>query len=243
VSLPGALGVIPARFDSSRFPGKPLALILGKPMIRWVWEGARRAKTIDRLVVATDDRRILEAVEAFGGEAVMTSPGHPSGTDRVAEVAARFEARIVLNIQGDEPLIEGSTLDRLVEVLQDPGLPAASVMAKEADLSLIGDENVVKVVADEFGNALYFSRAAIPFGASGFFYRHIGIYGYQREFLFRFRALPVSRLEKAERLEQLRILECGQRISMVAIDQPVLSVDTPQDIIGVERFLEEKGHG
>jgi len=238
-----ALGVIPVRFASTRFPGKPLAPILGKPMIQWVWEGARQAKNIDRLVIATEDRRILAAAEAFGAESVLTSPSHASGTDRVAEAAARFDLPVVINIQGDEPLIRGADLDRLVEVLQDPGLQAASLMARVTELPLIEDRNIVKVVTDASGEALYFSRAAIPSGAGDFFFQHIGIYGYQREFLLAFRGLPPSRLEKAERLEQLRILESGARIKMVEIERPTLSVDSPQDIIKVEAFLEERAHG
>jgi 3-deoxy-manno-octulosonate cytidylyltransferase (CMP-KDO synthetase) len=237
-----ALGVIPVRFGSSRFPGKPLAPILGKPMIQWVWEGASGAKHIERIVIATDDDRIEAAAKAFGAETMMTSSSHASGTDRVAEVASRFAAPIVVNIQGDEPLVPSAALDRLVEVLQDPDQAVASLYARVTDLTLLDDANIVKVVADAAGNALYFSRAPLPFGAADFFYQHVGIYGYQRDFLLNFHALPASRLEKAERLEQLRILECGKRIKMIEIERPTLSVDTPQDIIKVEKFLEERAH-
>jgi 3-deoxy-manno-octulosonate cytidylyltransferase (CMP-KDO synthetase) len=212
-------------------------------MVQWVFEGARRAELIERLVIATDDLRILEAAVGFGAEVMMTATTHPSGTDRVAEVAARIEAPLVLNIQGDEPLIEGAALDRLVEALQDPKLPMASLMARVSDLSLLGDEQIVKVVADAARNALYFSRSPLPFGADDFFFRHIGIYGYQREFLLNFHALPASRLEQTERLEQLRVLESGNRIKMVEIERPTLSVDTAEDIIKVEKFLEERAHG
>jgi 3-deoxy-manno-octulosonate cytidylyltransferase (CMP-KDO synthetase) len=237
-----ALGVIPVRFGSSRFPGKPLAPILGKPVIQWVWEGASGAKQIERIVIATDDDRIEAAAKAFGAETMMTSSSHASGTDRVAEVASRFAAPIVVNIQGDEPLVPSAALDRLVEVLQDPDQAVASLYARVTDLTLLDDANIVKVVADAAGNALYFSRAPLPFGAADFFYQHVGIYGYQRDFLLNFHALPASRLEKAERLEQLRILECGKRIKMIEIERPTLSVDTPQDIIKVEKFLEERAH-
>ena len=241
--MPVALGVIPASFASTRFPGKPLALILGKPMVQWVWESARRAKSLGRLVVATDDRRILEAALGFGAEAMMTSAGHPSGTDRVAEVAALFDHPVVVNIQGDEPLLPPDALDRLVEAFDDPTVQAVSLYAKVTDLARQADPNVVKVAVDSSGNALYFSRAPIPSGAGDYFAQHIGVYGYRREFLFAFRGRPASRLEKAERLEQLRILESGQAIRMVEVERPTLSVDTPRDIIEAEKFLAERNDG
>jgi 3-deoxy-manno-octulosonate cytidylyltransferase (CMP-KDO synthetase) len=235
------LGVIPARFDSTRFPGKPLAAILGKPMIRWVYEGARRARTIDRLVIATDDRRIAEAAAAFGAEAVMTSPGHASGTDRVAEVARSGGAEIILNIQGDEPLVRGGMLDALVEALRSGESSMATLMAKNNDISLLPESHIVKVVPDARGRALLFSRAPIPFGASGYFHQHIGIYAYRRELLLNYGRLPASRLEAAEKLEQLRALENGIAIALVEIPEPTLSVDTPGDIIGVEDRLRREG--
>lgn len=241
--MPAALGVVPARFASTRFPGKPLAPILGKPMIQWVWESARKARSLDRLIIATDDRRILEAAVAFGAEAMMTSPSHPSGTDRVAEVAALFDHPVVVNIQGDEPLLPPGALDRLVEAFENPDVEAASLYSKVADLSRQADPDIVKVAADAKGNALYFSRAPIPSGAADYFGQHLGVYGYRREFLFRFRGWPASRLEKAERLEQLRILENGFAIRMVEVDRPTLSVDTPRDIIGVEKILAERNDG
>jgi len=235
-----ALGVIPVRWGSTRFPGKPLAPILGKPMVQWVWEKARKAEHLERLIIATDDLRILDAAAGFGAEAMMTSADAASGTDRVAEAAARFESPIVLNIQGDEPLIESSALDRLVTALQDPDVPMASLMSRVRDLTLIGEAHIVKVAPDAFGNALYFSRSALPWGAADYFFQHIGIYGYQKEFLRNFQTLPVSRLEQTERLEQLRVLESGRRIKMIEIERPTLSVDTPSDIIKVEKFLEER---
>ncbi len=241
LALRKALAVIPVRFGSTRFPGKPLALIAGRPMIRWVVEGVRACRALDRVIVATDDPRILEAVRSFGAEAVMTSAEHASGTDRVAEVAAGCDHPIVINVQGDEPLVEGKMLDGLVDALQDPGLPMASLMARVTDMPGIDEPHRVKVVVDAGGNALYFSRSAIPYGASGFFYQHVGIYGYQREFLLGFQSLPPSRLEQAERLEQLRVLECGRRIRMIEIARPTLSVDVPGDIIKVEKFLKAQG--
>jgi 3-deoxy-manno-octulosonate cytidylyltransferase (CMP-KDO synthetase) len=235
-----ALGVIPVRYGSTRFPGKPLAPILGKPLVQWVFEAVRRAENFSRVLIATEDARIRDAASRFGAEVMMTSAGHPSGTDRVAEAAARLDFPVVVNIQGDEPLIEPADLDRLVLALQDPSVPMASLMARVRDLSRINDEHIVKVVADEAGNALYFSRAPVPWGASDHFFQHVGIYGYQRDFLLNLRALPASRLELAERLEQLRVLESGRRIRMIEIERPSLSVDTPEDIIKVEQFLEER---
>jgi 3-deoxy-manno-octulosonate cytidylyltransferase (CMP-KDO synthetase) len=237
-----AVGIIPARYGSTRFPGKPLAPILGKPMIRWVYEGARRSKRLSRIVIATDDARIFDAAREFGAEAMMTSPDHASGTDRVAEVAARLDASVIVNIQGDEPLLDGTLLDGLVAAFDDPGLPMASLMARVSDVNLIGDENIVKVVVDNQGDALMFSRSPLPRGASDFFFQHIGIYAYRKDFLLALRALPASRLEKIERLEQLRVLENGLRIRMIEIPRPTLSVDTPRDIIPVEEFLKARSH-
>jgi 3-deoxy-manno-octulosonate cytidylyltransferase (CMP-KDO synthetase) len=237
-----AIGIIPARYGSTRFPGKPLASILGKPMIRWVWEGARRSRLLSRVVIATDDARIFDAARTFGAEALMTSPDHASGTDRVAEAAARLDAEVIVNIQGDEPLLDGAMLDRLVEAFDDPTLPMASLMARIVDVSLIGDENIVKVVVDNRGRALMFSRSPLPRGAADFFYQHIGIYAYRRDFLLGFKALPASRLEKIERLEQLRVLESGGTIRMIEIPRPTLSVDAPRDIIPVEEFIKARSH-
>jgi 3-deoxy-manno-octulosonate cytidylyltransferase (CMP-KDO synthetase) len=235
------LGVIPVRFGSTRFPGKPLAPVLGKPMIQWVYEGARTSRTIDRLVIAADDRRIVEAAAAFGAEAMMTSPDHASGTDRVAEVAGGSEAEIILNIQGDEPLVRGEMLDALVEALRSGEAKMATLMAKNNDISLLSDIHIVKVVADSRGRALLFSRSPIPFGASDHFHQHIGIYAYRRDLLLGYGRLPASRLEAAEKLEQLRALESGIAIIMVEIPEPTLSVDTPRDIIGVEDRLRREG--
>jgi 3-deoxy-manno-octulosonate cytidylyltransferase (CMP-KDO synthetase) len=236
------LGVIPVRFGATRFPGKPLAPILGRPMLQWVYEGARRSRSIDRLLVATDDERIAAAARSFGAEAVLTSPDCPSGTDRVAEAASGVEADLIVNIQGDEPLIEGAMLDALIDALAESGAPMASLMARVDDPALALDPHRVKVVTNGAGEALYFSRSPIPHGAADFVFVHIGIYAYRRDFLFRFRALPPARLETAERLEQLRALENGFRIRMVEIAAPTLSVDTPADIIGVEQRLQRRTH-
>jgi 3-deoxy-manno-octulosonate cytidylyltransferase (CMP-KDO synthetase) len=232
-----ALGVIPVRYGSSRFPGKPLAPILGRPMVQWVWEGVSRAARLGRVVVATDDVRILEAARGFGAEAEMTSSSCASGTDRAAEVAARHDAAIIVNIQGDEPLITGDMLDPLVEAIEAGEADMASLMIRDSDPARLRDPNVVKVVVDIGGRALYFSRAPLRSDISDYFYRHIGIYAFRREVLLGYAALPPSRLEKAERLEQLRALDNGLRIRMIETSRPTLSVDAPGDIIGVENHL------
>ncbi|MGD0781326.1 MAG: 3-deoxy-manno-octulosonate cytidylyltransferase [Candidatus Aminicenantales bacterium] len=236
------LGVIPARFGSTRFPGKPLAPILGRPMVQWVYEGARASKLLSRVVIATDDGRIAAAARAFGADAVMTSPDCASGTDRAAEVAASSSCDFVINIQGDEPLVRGEMLDGLVRGLEESGAPMATLVARVERLELLNDPHIVKVVADGRGYALYFSRSALPHGCSDYFYQHIGIYGYGRDFLLGYKALSPSRLEKAERLEQLRALENGWRVRLIEIPRPTLSVDTPADIIKVEEFLVRHSH-
>jgi 3-deoxy-manno-octulosonate cytidylyltransferase (CMP-KDO synthetase) len=237
-----AIGVIPSRYGSTRFPGKPLALILGRPMIRWVYEGARKSKLLSRIIIATDDVRIAAAARGFGAEAVLTSPDCASGTDRAAEVAASLACDFVVNIQGDEPLVDGATLDGLVRALEDGGAPMASLMARVDDLALLHEPHIVKVVTDGTGQALYFSRSALPHGCSDNFYQHIGIYGYRRDFLLGYKDLPPSRLERDEKLEQLRALESGRRIRMIEIPRPTLSVDAPADIIKVEKFLKRSAH-
>lgn len=230
--------IIPARFTSTRFPGKPLAPILGKPMLQWVWEGAGKARLVDRLIVATDDERIREAAAKFGADAVMTSSQHVSGTDRAAEVARTLTHSVIINVQGDEPLITGEMIDKLVEALQDDSENMASLMSRVSDLGLIHDPHLVKVLADRQGRALYFSRSPLPYQPDDFFYLHIGVYGYQKEFLLRFPSLPPSRLERLEKLEQLRALENGFQIKMIEISHSHLRVDTPQDIIRVEEHIK-----
>ncbi len=235
-----AAGVIPARYGSTRFPGKPLALVKGRPLIQWVYEAARRARYLQRIFVATDDERIAAACRGFGAEPIMTSPDLKSGTERVAEASQAVDNKIIINIQGDEPLFSGGLVDRLVEALQDPAVRAASLMRRESDLNLLRDPNRVKVVVDKDGWALYFSRSALPSEAADFFYQHVGIYGYRKDLLNEFCAWPPSRLERMERLEQLRALENGVRIKMLETDEPALSVDVPQDIIEVERVLDKQ---
>ena len=235
-----ATGVIPVRYQSSRFPGKALAPILGKPMIQRVYERAKEAEHLDQVIIATDDERIFEAAKKFKARVMMTSPLHNSGTERVAEVAKKIEAPVILNIQGDEPLLEGKMIDELVEVLQDKSIPMASLMTKVSDLGLLHDSDRVKVVVNKEGYALYFSRSPLPFQATDYFFHHIGIYAFQRDFLLKFIQLNPSRLEKTEKLEQLRVLENGYRIKMIETEFPTLSVDTPQDIIKVEEILKKR---
>jgi 3-deoxy-manno-octulosonate cytidylyltransferase (CMP-KDO synthetase) len=241
--LKEATGIIPARYGSQRFPGKPLALIQGKPLIQWVYERARQASRLQKVIIATDDDRILETCTAFGAEVRKTSTAHRSGTDRIAEVAESLSTPIILNIQGDEPLLQAEMLDRLVEALQDEATPMATLAAKAEDLALQTDPHIVKVVIDENSFALYFSRSALPFNASEYFLQHVGIYGYQRNFLLAFSQWAPSRLEREEGLEQLRALERGHRIKVVLSPHLTLSVDTPQDIIRVENILTKGHHG
>ncbi len=209
-------------------------------MIQRVYEATRTAKNLERVIVATDDKRILQAAQDFGAEARMTSSSHRSGTDRVAEVAREINTSVVINIQGDEPLIKGEAIDELVEALQDKDIPMATLAVKEDDLNLLNDSNVVKVVPDKDGFALYFSRSPLPFQASDYFWRHIGIYGYQKDFLQKFCRIPPSRLEKTEKLEQLRALENGYRIKIIENKFSTLSVDLPEDIIRVENLLKDR---
>jgi 3-deoxy-manno-octulosonate cytidylyltransferase (CMP-KDO synthetase) len=233
--------VIPARYGATRLPGKPLAKIDGRPMIWYVWDRARRAETPSRVVVATDDDRIAAAVRGFGGEAVMTSPDCASGTDRVAEAARGMDEEVIVNLQGDEPMMHPSVIDAVAAPLAaDPGLLMSTAALPQDDPEEYGRPSVVKVVVDGRGDALYFSRSPIPHyrdAGTGRYRKHLGIYGYRREFLFRVAALPPSRLEEAERLEQLRVLENGYRIRVVDVAHDSVGVDTPEDLKAVEGRL------
>ncbi|HXH28454.1 MAG TPA: 3-deoxy-manno-octulosonate cytidylyltransferase [Candidatus Polarisedimenticolia bacterium] len=246
-----AVGVIPARYRSSRFPGKPLALIGGKTLVQWVFERAREARRLSRLLVATDDERIRCAVVGFGGEAMMTSDRHSTGTDRLAEVARRVPADLYVNIQGDEPLLEARDIDRLVECLEnDPEIDMGTLREPITDARVAADSDVVKVVCDVRGRALYFSRSPIPAADTGAasaaggttdtgasWYRHVGLYAYRREFLLEFASWPPGRLETLERLEQLRALERGRSIRVLEALGRYHGVDTPRDVVEVERAL------
>ena len=244
----GALVVIPARYGSSRFPGKPLATMAGKPMIRHVYERSARAKGVDEVVVATDDQRIADAVAQFNGTAVMTSPTAKSGTDRVAEVARAKRASVVINVQGDEPLIEPDMIEQLVEYLsRHTAVPMVSLMKSLDTDAEGGNPNVVKVVVDRDNFALYFSRAGIPFVRQPErkpiprFYKHLGIYGYQRNFVLQFSALEPTLLEELEQLEQLRVLEHGFKIKLLETVHDTVGVDTPDDLKRVEQLLLKRG--
>ena len=243
------LGVLPARWGSTRFPGKPLHIIAGKPLIQHVWERCRQCVRLDEILVATDDARILQAVENFGGHAVMTSPEHPTGTDRIAEAARAVpQATHIVNIQGDEPLIEPSLIDELAATMTaDPALDMATAAnpLDPADPAVL-DPNVVKVVTALDGRALYFSRSPVPFFRNAVpglpVLRHKGIYAYSRSFLERFVAWPPSPLEIAESLEQLRALENGASIKVILTNDTSPGVDTPQQALAIERILSFTDH-
>ncbi len=243
-----AIGVIPARYGSKRFEGKVLADLGGKPMIQHVYERARQASFLDRVLVATDDERIRDAVSSFGGDAVMTSPHHPSGTDRVGEAVKDIDVEVVVNIQGDEPLIEPSAIDTvIVPLFDDRSIPMATLIRIISDTRDMENPNVVKVVMDRDGFALYFSRSTIPHSRDEGKYPvcgHIGIYAYQKSFLLEFIKLEPTPLERIERLEQLRALENGYRIKVITVENYLgVGVDTPQDLRKVRRFLEGTGKG
>ncbi len=246
-----AVIVIPARYDSTRFPGKPLAPLRGMPVIRHVYENSKLAASADDVIVATDSETIFETVLAFGGKASMTSKEHASGTDRVAEVARTLSCDIIVNVQGDEPLIRPEMIDDAVNLLSDEGADIGTLAKKVGRAEEILDPNVVKVVFDHEGFALYFSRAPIPYhrddwGSLDEFkvqsskfkvFKHVGIYSYRREALLRLTGMKPSGLEGIERLEQLRALENGLRIKVAETSLETVGIDTPQDLERVEKWL------
>ena len=239
-----AVGLIPARYAASRFPGKPLTPIAGKPMIQHVYEGARRAKRLQDVVIATDDERIAEACSAFHAPVVLTSPDHPTGTDRLAEAAAGLDAEIIVNIQGDEPLIRGFVIDAAVDALLAEPDAAMSTVVHAAEPEALDDSNRVKVVLDRRGRALWFSRATIPAlrnaDAPPTWWQHVGLYVYRRSFLLDFVNLPQTPAERAEGLEQLRALEHGFAIQAAIVEGwRSVSVDVPEDVARVEALLAE----
>ena len=242
------IAIIPARFESTRLPGKPLALIHGKPMIQHVYERTAAARGVDRVIVATDDERVRAAVRAFGGEVVMTDARHASGTDRIAEVAANLDEDVVVNVQGDLPYLDPDMVARAVAPLRaDAAIPMSTLCTPITADEEWHNPNVVKVVVGVDGFALYFSRSPIPHnrdgGAtqSGFFgQRHIGLYVYRRDFLLAFAQLQPPPLERIEKLEQLRALERGFRIKVVEVEKAAIEVDTPQDL---ERARAVAAHG
>ena len=239
------IGVIPARYSSARFKGKVLAEILGKPLIQHVWERAKQALILDDLIIACDNESVARVASEFGAKVVMTSRAHASGTDRIIEVVNPIDVKVVLNIQGDEPLIHPTMIDSVARsLLEDSSISMATIMKKIEDEDNLNDPNVVKVVVDKNNFALYFSRSPIPFkakesqAARPVYYKHIGLYGYTKDFLFTYKNLPVSRLEQIERLEQLRVLEAGFRIKVIETKFDTIGVDTPQDLQKVKLRLE-----
>jgi 3-deoxy-manno-octulosonate cytidylyltransferase (CMP-KDO synthetase) len=246
------LGVIPARMAALRFPGKPLADLAGRPLVRWVYEAAAASPTLDRVVVATPDSEVVAVVRAFGGEVVLTSPHHPTGTDRVAEVAAGTAADVVVNVQGDQPFVTAAMLEQLVAPFAT-GLESAEVVMTTlgAPMGLShdpADPDVVKVVCDSRGDALYFSRSPIPFvgqPAPGEMpvpvLHHLGLYAFSRPFLAVYRALAPTPLERCERLEQLRALEHGYRIRVSPTQAPAIEVNTPADLTAALDYLARRG--
>lgn len=245
------VAIIPARYHSSRFEGKPLAKIAGRPMIQHVYERARDVALLSRVAVATDDARIADCVRAFGGEVVMTRPDHVSGTDRLAEAASSMgiaEQDVVVNIQGDQPLFEAEVISQVASpLLSDPSLPMATLIYRIVRKEEINDPNHVKTVFDRHGNALYFSRCPIPFQrnpeeeVTPTYYKHLGFYAYRKGFLLTFVGLPEGEWERFEKLEQLRALEFGYRIRVVLTGHDSIEVDTPADLARVEELLRRDG--
>jgi 3-deoxy-manno-octulosonate cytidylyltransferase (CMP-KDO synthetase) len=241
-------GIIPARYESSRFPGKVITELRGKPVLWHVYQQSMKVDFIDEVIVATDDERIRDVVLEFGGKAVMTSEDHKSGTDRIAEVAKNLDCDIVVNIQGDEPLIAPEAISSAIEpFLDDDKLQMTTLKRKITDIAELHDPNVVKVVTDQSGYALYFSRSPIPYRREWMEYRelnndevpykHIGLYVYSREFLLEFTRFPQTPLEIAERLEQLRVLEMGYKIKVVETEFDTVGIDIPEDLKKAEELL------
>lgn len=241
------VAIIPARYESSRFPGKPLASETGRPLIQHVYEQAAAAGSVSRVLVATDDHRIAEAVRSFGGEAVMTRADHPNGTTRVAEVAATLDASFIVNVQGDEPEIDPDHIDqaaRAIRDARDDSIGISTLAAPFTDHEDPRDPNIVKVVLDQRGRALYFSRAAIPFDRDGQDVapplKHVGLYVYRRAFLLDYVSAPPTPLERSEQLEQLRVLERGGAIIVVRIAKATHGIDTPDQYRAfVERWRRD----
>jgi len=241
------LGVIPARYASSRFPGKALVSIGPKTMLQHVYERVSMARYLTNVMIATDDQRIYDEARRFGGAVRMTRPDHLSGTDRVAEIASTDTAEWIVNVQGDEPLIDPGAIDAaILPLLEEPAIPMGTLKKRIEDPREVGDPNVVKVVTDRFENAIYFSRSTIPYPRDQaaahapvpVHFKHIGLYVYRRDFLLRYPDMPVGPLEKAERLEQLRALENGHKIRVVETEYESIGVDTPDDLDRVNKLFE-----
>ncbi|MFH1380933.1 MAG: 3-deoxy-manno-octulosonate cytidylyltransferase [Candidatus Omnitrophota bacterium] len=244
-----AVGIIPARYGSTRFEGKLLADFCGKPVIQHTWENAKKSNSIDDLIIATDDKRIYNIAKGFGANVVYTSTAHKSGSDRLTEVASSIDAKIIVNIQADEPLLHSSMIDDVVgAILKDSALVMATLCHKIKNTAEIHDPNVVKVVFDRNGFALYFSRSPVPYERMGSddklqimdYFKHIGIYAYAKDFLFTFKSLPQSRLEKTEKLEQLRVLENGYRIKVIETKFDTIGIDTADDLDRAVEIIKGK---
>lgn len=245
-----AVGVIPARWASTRFEGKMLAPLNGRPLIEHVWRQVKKSRVLEEVWIACDDDRILQAARRFGAQAVMTDTDHESGTDRIAQAVVNISTDVVINIQGDEPLIAPAVIDDLAEILlADENIPMATVIKRIDQEEDLRNPNVVKAVIDGRQNALYFSRSPIPCDAAkktfkqNVYYKHLGLYGYRKDFLLGFKKLPVSLLEATEKLEQLRVLEAGYKIKTIQTDYQTIGVDTPEDLRRVELLLREKDNG
>jgi 3-deoxy-manno-octulosonate cytidylyltransferase (CMP-KDO synthetase) len=245
MSLAKVVVVIPARYGSTRLPGKPLVMLAGKTMIQRVFERAKLAKLANRVIVATDDERIVKAVEAFGGEARMTRPDHRTGTERVAEVAAHVEGDVFVNVQGDEPLLDPAAVDAAIaSLLEEPQASISTVATPIKSPGDIMDPNVVKTVLDFEGNAIYFSRAPIPWVRDtgnkvlARHLKHLGLYVFEREALLEYPTLPPGELERIEQLEQLRWMENGWKIRVAEVEHDAVSVDVPEDVARVEKLLQ-----
>lgn len=244
------LAVIPARYDSSRFPGKPLANINGKPMIQLVYEKVKESRIVDKVIVATDDERIFDVIKGFGGKALMTSKEHESGTDRIREVIKKINCDIVVNVQGDEPGINPKDIDKAIKpLLRDKKINISTLAIRINKGIDLNDENKVKVVFDKNNFALYFSRNCIPFDRDHInnvklndFYKHIGLYVYRRKFLLDLKKLKPSSLEKLEKLEQLRFLDNGEKIKVVITDRESISIDTPSDLKNFVNFINNSSN-
>lgn len=237
------VGVIPARLGSTRLQEKVLKLIDGKPMIQRVWERAKLAKKLDDLIVAGDDQRILDCIQAAGGKAMLTRTDHPNGSSRAAEIASKINADVFINIQGDEPMISPDVIDQLADCFKDSSVEVATLAVRKSGSEDYENPNVVKVVCDAAGNALYFSRSPLPYyrekPANFSFLKHLGLYGYRREFLLKFVTWPAGKLEDFEKLEQLRILERGHKIRVLETRHDSWSVDTAEDLAVVEAKIKQ----
>lgn len=241
MNKPKIIVIIPARYGSSRFKGKPLAEINGKPMIYYVYQRSKKAKCVDDVIVATDDERIKNEVEKFNGKVIMTSKEHKTGTERIAEVAKNINVDIVVNVQGDEPLISSKAIEQaVVPLIEDKSIWMCTLMTKLTEETEYNDTNIVKVVTDKEGFALYFSRSIIPYPREKkhlIVYKHIGIYVYRRDFLLEYANMQPTPLEQIECLEQLRVLENGFKIKVIETNYNSISVDTPKDLEVVKKYI------